>query len=94
VKITTSEIEHVAQLARLSFDPSEIENFTRQLNDILVYVSKLEELDTRRVKPTTHALQLTNALRKDEVRPSLPIEKILSNAPERENGGFVVPKVI
>lgn len=94
MKITTSEIEYVAHLARLSFDPSEIESFTRQLNDILVYVSKLEELDTSRVEPTTHALQLTNALRKDEVRPSLPVEKILSNAPEREEGRFVVPKII
>ncbi len=94
MKITTSEIEHVAHLARLSFDPSEIENFNRQLNDILGYISKLEELDTSRVEPTTHALELTNAFRKDEVKPSLPVEKILSNAPEREKEGFVVPKII
>lgn len=94
MKITTSEIEHVAQLARLSFDPSEIENFNRQLNDILGYISKLEELDTSRVEPTTHALELTNAFRKDEVKPSLPVEKTLSNAPEQEKGRFVVPKII
>jgi len=94
VKITTSEIEHVAQLARLSFDPSEIESFNRQLNDILGYISKLEELDTSRVEPTTHALELTNAFRKDEVKPSLPVEKTLSNAPEQEGRGFVVPKII
>ncbi len=94
MKITTSEIEHVAQLARLSFDPSEIENFNRQLNDILGYISKLEELDTSRVEPTTHALELTNAFRKDEVKPSLPVGKILSNAPGLEHGKFVVPKII
>ncbi|PXF56355.1 MAG: Asp-tRNA(Asn)/Glu-tRNA(Gln) amidotransferase subunit GatB [Deltaproteobacteria bacterium] len=94
MKITISEIEHVAQLARLSFDPSEIENFNRQLNDILGYISKLEELDTSRVEPTTHALELTNAFRKDEVKQSLPVEKILSNAPEQEQGKFVVPKII
>jgi len=94
VKITTSEIEHVAHLARLNFGPSEIENFNRQINDILGYISKLEELDTSRVEPTTHALELTNVFRKDEVRPSLPVEKILSNAPEQEEEGFVVPKII
>ncbi|MEA1992747.1 MAG: Asp-tRNA(Asn)/Glu-tRNA(Gln) amidotransferase subunit GatC [Thermodesulfobacteriota bacterium] len=94
MKITTSEIEYVAQLARFSFDPSEIENFNRQLNDILGYISKLEELDTSRVEPTTHALELTNAFRKDKVKPSLPVEKILSNAPEQEGGRFVVPKII
>jgi aspartyl-tRNA(Asn)/glutamyl-tRNA(Gln) amidotransferase subunit C len=94
VKITTSEIERVAHLTRLSFDPSEIKNFSRQLNDILGYVSKLEELDTSRVEPTTHALELTNAFRKDEVKPSLPVEKTLSNAPEQEERGFVVPKII
>jgi len=94
VKITTSEIEHVAQLARLSFDPSEIENFNRQLNDILGYINKLEDLDTSLVEPTTHALELTNAFRKDEVKSSLPVEKTLSNAPEQEQGKFVVPKII
>ncbi len=94
MKINTSEIEHVAHLARLSFDPSEIENFNRQLNDILGYICKLEELDTSRVEPTTHALELTNAFRKDEVRSSLPVEKILSNAPKQEEGRFVVPKII
>jgi aspartyl-tRNA(Asn)/glutamyl-tRNA(Gln) amidotransferase subunit C len=94
VKITTSEIEHVAHLARLSFDPFEIEDFSRQLNDILGYISKLEELDTSRIEPTTHAMELTNAFRKDKVKPSLPVEKTLSNAPEREERGFVVPKII
>lgn len=94
VKITTSEIKHVAQLARLSFDPAEIKNFKRQLNDILEYISKLEELDTSQVASTTHALELTNAFREDEVKPSLSVEKTLSNAPELEGGGYVVPKII
>lgn len=94
MKITTSEIEHVAHLARLSFDQSEIENFSRQLNNILEYISKLEELDTGHIQPTTHAVKLTNALRKDEAKPSLPLEKVLSNAPEKEKEGFTVPKII
>ncbi len=94
MKITVSEIEHVAQLARLSFDPDEIRDFARQLNDILGYIGKLEELDTSGIRPTTHALELTNAFREDEPRPSLPVDKALSNAPEHENGLFVVPKII
>jgi aspartyl-tRNA(Asn)/glutamyl-tRNA(Gln) amidotransferase subunit C len=94
VKITTSQIEHMAHLARLSFDPSEIKDFRKQLNDILGYIGKLEELDTSQVAPATHALELTNAFRRDEVKPSLPVEKTLSNAPKREKRGFVVPKII
>ena len=94
MKITISEIEHVAQLARLSFEPDEIRDFARQLNDILGYIGKLEELDTNSIKPTTHALELTNAFREDESRPSLPVDEALSNAPEHENGLFVVPKII
>jgi len=94
VKITVSQIEHMAHLARLSFNPSEIEDFSKQLNDILGYIGKLEELDTSRVAPATHALEFTNAFRRDEVKPSLPVEKTLSNAPERERRGFVVPKII
>ena len=94
MKITVSEIEHVAQLARLSFDPDEIRDFARQLNDILGYIGKLEELDTSGIRPTTHALELTNAFREDEPRPSLPVDKALSNAPEHEKGLFVVPKII
>ena len=94
MKITASQIEHIAHLARLSFDPYEIENFSRQLNDILGYISKLEELDTSRVEPTSHAMELKNAFRRDEVKPSLPVDKILSNAPEREEEGFAVPKII
>ncbi len=94
MKITISEIEHVADLARLSFDPVEVEGINRQLNDILGYMGKLEELDTSEIEPTTHALELINIFREDRVKPSLPVEESLSNAPEREDGAFVVPRII
>jgi aspartyl-tRNA(Asn)/glutamyl-tRNA(Gln) amidotransferase subunit C len=92
--ITIEELEHVARLARLSFSSDELSAFTGQLNDILGYVAKLEELDTGGVTPTTHALQVTNVFRQDEVKPSLPVEEAVANAPEEENGAFVVPRII
>ncbi|NDY42200.1 Asp-tRNA(Asn)/Glu-tRNA(Gln) amidotransferase subunit GatC [Dissulfurirhabdus thermomarina] len=93
-KITRAEVEHVAHLARLHFSPEELDGFTRQLNEILAYVAKIEELDTECVEPTTHAIALTNAFREDEVRPGLDVADALANAPEGEDGQFVVPRVI
>ncbi|AEH44405.1 glutamyl-tRNA(Gln) amidotransferase, C subunit [Thermodesulfatator indicus DSM 15286] len=92
--ITKEEVKHVAHLARLEFSEEELETFSEQLADILNYVAKLNELDTKDVEPTYHALKLTNVFREDEVKESFPTDEILKNAPERENGFFVVPKVI
>jgi len=92
--ITLEELEHVARLARLSFSHEELSAFTGQLNDILGYVAKLEKIDTSGVEPTTHALQVTNVFRNDEVQPSLPVEDAVANAPEEDNGAFVVPRII
>ena len=94
MKITKAEVAHVAKLARLSFSEEEMGLFTEQLNQILLYMEKLNELDTQNVKPTYHALELTNVVREDEVRPSLPTEKILANAPQADKDMFVVPRVI
>ncbi|HID97988.1 MAG TPA: Asp-tRNA(Asn)/Glu-tRNA(Gln) amidotransferase subunit GatC [Thermodesulfobacteriaceae bacterium] len=94
MKITRSETEHVAGLARLSFERQEIEDITGRLNEVLEYMEKLEELDTSGVEPMTHSLELTNAFRDDEVKPSLPNEEALANAPEKENQAFVVPRII
>ena len=93
-KITTKEVEHVAQLARLHFSPEKIEQFTRQINSILEYMGKLNELDTKGIEPTSHAVPLPTAWREDRVNPSLDPEKILSGAPERADFFVVVPKVI
>ncbi|NPB09614.1 MAG: Asp-tRNA(Asn)/Glu-tRNA(Gln) amidotransferase subunit GatC [Thermodesulfobacteria bacterium] len=94
MSITKEEVLHVAHLARLEFSEEEVTRFTEQLADILSYVAKLNELDTSHVEPTYHALKLTNVFREDEVKESLPPEKALQNAPEREDNFFVVPKVI
>ena len=92
--LTRDEVLHVAKLARLSLVPEEIELFTRQLNDILAYVSKLQELDTGDVAPMTHAVPVFNAFRPDEVTPGLPRDQALDNAPAREEGSFLVPRII
>jgi aspartyl-tRNA(Asn)/glutamyl-tRNA(Gln) amidotransferase subunit C len=94
MKITKAEVAYVARLARLEFTEEQMDLFTVQLNAILDYVGKLAELDTTGVEPTSHAMEVTNAFRDDIVGESLPVEEALSNAPEREDGFFVVPRVI
>ncbi len=93
-EITIKEVEHVAELARLRFSPQELEEFTSQLDAILKFVGKLESLDTEGVEPTYRAIEIVNCFREDEVKPSLPIEKVTANAPESEEGAFVVPRII
>ncbi len=92
--LTPEEVRHVAQLARLDLKPQEVELFTRQLNDILAYMEKLQELDTTGVAPMAHVLPLANAFRADQVTESLPRDQVLGNAPAREEGAFLVPRVI
>ncbi len=94
MKISREEVLHVAELARLKFSNEEIDLFSRQLNDILVYIEKLNELDTEAVPATTHAHELKNRFRDDASSPSLPPEKALENAPEKDGSQFVVPRII
>jgi aspartyl-tRNA(Asn)/glutamyl-tRNA(Gln) amidotransferase subunit C len=92
--ITMQDVEHVARLARLELTPEEKEKFTGQLNAILKYMDKLNELNTDGVEPTSHVLPLVNVMREDEPRPSWPIEQVLKNAPDEEDGQFKVPAVL
>jgi len=92
--LTPEEVRHVAQLAKLNLQPEEVELFTRQLNDILAYMEKLQQLDTSGVKPMAHVLPLANAFREDRVEEALPRDSALKNAPAREEGAFLVPRVI
>ena len=94
MKITPQEIIHVANLARLHLSREEVEAMALQLDDILSYVAKLNELDTSSVIPTTHAISIVNAFREDEVRPSLLRDKALVNGPRQNEEAFVVPRVI
>jgi len=92
--LTPENVIQVAKLARLELTADEIALFTRQLNDILKYVEKLQELDTTGVEPMAHVLELANVFRPDAVRPSLPPEAVLDNAPRQERQSFAVPRVI
>jgi aspartyl-tRNA(Asn)/glutamyl-tRNA(Gln) amidotransferase subunit C len=92
--LTRDEVLHVANLARLSLEPAEIELFTRQLNDILAYVEKLQELDTEGVPPLAHVIPVFNVFREDMVQEGLDRDAALSNAPAQEEGAFLVPRVI
>ena len=94
MKITKDEVAYVAHLARLSFDETEIETFTSQLNDILLSMEKLGAVDTAGVPPMTHAMIRENAFRDDAVQESLSTDAALANAPDRRGDFFRVPKVI
>ena len=94
MRITQEEVEHVAKLARLAITEEEKERYSQQLSNILTYIEKLKELDTSKVDPTSHVLPMKNVFREDEVRPSLPREEILKNAPDRTEEFFRVPKII
>lgn len=88
------DVKYVAQLARLSLSPDEEEKLGAQLGQILGYIEKLNEVDISGVEPTAHAFPLVNVTRRDEVRPSMPLEEALRNAPAQANGLFIVPKIV
>ena len=94
MKITKEEVEYVAHLARLDFSEEENAKFTSQLNDILMYMEKLNQVETSGIEPMSHAITLQNAFRDDEVKESLTHELTLANAPEARGPFFRVPKVI
>ena len=94
MKISKEEVGYVADLARLSFDEAQTEKLQGDLSAVLDYVAALEKLDTTDVKPTEHVLELVNVLRPDVVGETLPIDKVIANAPEAENNAFRVPRVV
>jgi aspartyl-tRNA(Asn)/glutamyl-tRNA(Gln) amidotransferase subunit C len=94
MKITKEEVGRVAALARLSLQEEEKDLYAKQLDQILSYIEKLNELNTDGVEPTSHSMPITNPMREDVVKESLSQEAALSNAPEKEQGCFKVPKII
>ena len=94
MKITREEVIHVANLARLDVDEALIDKFAKQIGMILEYIDTLNRVDTECVMPTSHAISLTNAFREDDVKEDFDKDSALANAPEKEDGNFIVPKVI
>ncbi|MGD1087955.1 MAG: Asp-tRNA(Asn)/Glu-tRNA(Gln) amidotransferase subunit GatC [Verrucomicrobiota bacterium] len=91
---TKFDIKYVAHLARIALAPDEEKKLDAQLGNILNYVEKLKELDIASVEPTAHAVPMINVMRADQIRPSLPHDQALRNAPARANGLFIVPKIV
>ncbi|MFA4920230.1 MAG: Asp-tRNA(Asn)/Glu-tRNA(Gln) amidotransferase subunit GatC [Thermodesulfovibrionales bacterium] len=87
-------VEHIARLARLSVSEEEKQLFGPQLNNILGYMEKLNELDTKDVGPTSHVLSLSNVMRDDMPGNSIPREDALMNAPDHTDKFYRVPKII
>ena len=94
MKITREEVRRVALLARLQFSPEEEALLTGQLDAILEYMEKLNRLDTEKVEPLAHAVDIVNAFRDDRVTHEPQPENLLANAPAKENSFFKVPKII
>ncbi|MCX6174099.1 MAG: Asp-tRNA(Asn)/Glu-tRNA(Gln) amidotransferase subunit GatC [Ignavibacteriales bacterium] len=94
MSVTKKEVEHIAELARLKFKEEELESFTHQLNEILSYVDKLNELNTENVEPLSHSIENINVFRNDELKKSISTEDALKNAPDKTDEFFKVPKVI
>ena len=93
-KITLDQVRHVAHLARLAMDEEQLHKLGGQLESILEYVAKISSIDMSAVEPMAHALPLHNVFRDDVIQPSLPLEKVLQNAPATEGSFFKVPKII
>ena len=87
------DIEHVARLARLELTSEERELLRAQLGVILELAAKVGEVATADVPPTAYAIPRSNVLRPDELTPSLTVEEVLANAPEREDDRFMVPRI-
>ncbi len=94
MKVDLHEVEHVAALARIELGEGERESYSETLSSILAFFDRLKEVDTEGVPPTSHVLDLTNALRIDRREPSLDVDETLQNAPDRADRFFRVPKII
>jgi len=93
-KLSLTEVEAIADLARLALTDEEKVMFQDQLSAILDYVEALQELDTSHIPPTSSALPLDNVMRADALEPSLPVEAALANAPDAAEDQFKVKPIL
>jgi aspartyl-tRNA(Asn)/glutamyl-tRNA(Gln) amidotransferase subunit C len=93
-RISREDVQHVARLARLELSAEDLVRMQAELSNILAYIDKLRSVDTAGVPPTSHAVPLTNVMREDEPRPSLPLADMLANAPDAAGDFFRVPRIV
>jgi aspartyl-tRNA(Asn)/glutamyl-tRNA(Gln) amidotransferase subunit C len=91
---TDFDVKYVAHLARLTLTPEEEKKLGAQLGNIIGFVEQLKSVDVSHVEPTAHAVPTVNVTRADEMRPSLPHEEAMRNAPKQAGGLFIVPKIV
>ncbi|MCD6223629.1 MAG: Asp-tRNA(Asn)/Glu-tRNA(Gln) amidotransferase subunit GatC [Deltaproteobacteria bacterium] len=92
--ISKDEVKKVAHLSRVSLKENEIESFTKQFNDILGYMEKLNELEVKDIDPAFHVVEFHNVFRNDETKASLSSDEALKSAPQKEGAYFKVPRII
>ena len=92
--IERKDVEHVARLTRLALTEAELERMREQLNSILAHLDTLRAVPTEGVEPTSHAVDVVNVMREDQVEPCLPQDSVLANAPDRSGEFFRVPRII
>ena len=94
MSLSLADVEHVAALARLGLSEAEKSQLRDQLSSILGHIASLDDLDTAAISPTAQVVALSNVMRLDEVRPSLPREALLANAPRQADGFFEVHAIL
>jgi aspartyl-tRNA(Asn)/glutamyl-tRNA(Gln) amidotransferase subunit C len=92
--IDRKDVEHVARLTRLALTEPELERMREQLNSILAHLDTLRAVPTEGVEPTSHAVDIVNVMREDEIAPCLSHDAALANAPDRSGELFRVPRII
>lgn len=93
-RISIEEVKHVAHLARLAVTEEEAEQMRKELDAIITFAEQLNELDTTNVKPTSHVLKMVNVLREDAAAEGLPVEEVVKNAPDQQDGYIRVPSIM
>ena len=94
MQITPDLIKYLEKLARITLTEDEEKKVGNELQDILTYIDMLNELDTDGVEAMSHCFPVTNVMREDEVQPSMSADEIVANAPESQDGCFVVLKTV
>lgn len=94
MSLSIEEVRHVALLARLGLSDEQLDKLLPELNSILGHIDRISMLDLEGVEPTTHSIPVVNSTRKDVVTPGLSREMALLNAPQREDGAFLIPRIV
>lgn len=94
MQITPDLIKYLEKLARITLTEDEEKKVGNELQDILTYIDMLNELDTDGVEAMSHCFPVTNVMREDKIQPSMSADEIVANAPESQDGCFVVPKTV